>query len=279
MKVFGIALSLFFASSLMQAASVTLSPIYVSIGPDQNTSPSYSAYTTNAQAALAAGQSSLGGSIATTPSAYNAIGSGSTVAANGASITNSPFPSWLGVADPGGALTGQLGNMIYWNIVFTGTNISLSQVNVTQLSTDSLDYFGSPGQPGGLFTQTFSSYSSSLVGITSGGAQITSGASTQQVNEIIISGFAAAQDGYGIANSGTDAQKLQQIDNAFATTLGSYAIDTCFYYGTASSSNPNTCDTVDVTNSVVTTSVPEPSSLFLAIPLLLPAGWFLRRRS
>lgn len=264
----------------LRAASVTLSPIYVSIGPDANTSPSYAAYTTNAQAGAAAGSTSVGGNIQTTPSAYNVVGTGATAAVSGASITNTPFPSWLGVADPHGSLTTELGNMLYWNIVFTGTNISLNQITVTQSSTDPADSFGDPTQAGGLFTETFQNYSPAFVGITAAGTKITSGANTQQVNEIVITGFAASQSGYGVITSGTDAQRLQQINNALALSLGSYSIGTCFYYGSASSANPNTCNVTSVTNPLVSVA-PEPRSLLytsFAISFLLPLRLALRRR-
>src|SRR5579863_5263495 len=89
-----------FVSCSLEAASVTLSPIYVSIGPDANTSPSYAAYTANAQTGVAAGGVNEGGNIQLIPSAFNVVGSAAHVAVNGTSITNTPFPSWLGVADP-----------------------------------------------------------------------------------------------------------------------------------------------------------------------------------
>ncbi len=255
-----------FAASFLQAAPITVSPIYVSIGPDGNTSPSYAAYTANAIVGVTTNAADVGGSIQTTPSAFNLAGNGPTVAVSGPDITNTPFPSWLGVADPAGALSGQLGNMIYWNVVITGTNISLSQINVTQASTDPGDSFGNSSNPGGLFTHTYSTYEPDVVGITSGGIEITSGASTQPVNTIIITGFAAAQSGYGFNFSGTDAQKLQQTDSALAGILGNYTINTCFYYGAASNTNPNTCDAVDVTNI----TAPEPSAFtYAALSLLL----------
>ena len=216
-----------FVALSLQGDSVTISPIYLSIGPDANTSSSYAAYTANAQTAVANGLSSVGGNIQVTPSAFNLIGSGSTVAVDGSSITNTPFPSWLGVADPTGALSGEQGNMLFWSVVLTGSNgsnISLSQVTFAQSSNDPLNYFGDPANP---FTATYSNYAPDSVGITSTGTKITSGASTQQVNEIILTGFAAAQSGYGVPTSGTDAQKLQQIDDAFAAGLGSYSINTC----------------------------------------------------
>jgi len=110
---------------------------------------------------------------------------------------------------------------------------------------------------------------------------VNSGASTQLVNELIITGFAASQSGYGVpTSSGTDAQKLAQINNAFALNLGSYAIDTCFYYGAASSSNPNSCNVTNVNNPFVI-AAPEPASLVLAALAslwLLPTGALALRR-
>jgi hypothetical protein len=266
------------ACAPLHAATVTLSQIYVSIGPDANTSPNYAAYTTNAQTGVKANGSNEGGNIATTPSAYSVVGTGNTASVNGAQITNTPFPSWLGTADPTGALAAEKGNMIYWSIVFQGTNISLSNINLTQSSTDPLDYFGDNTQPGGLATTSFATanYAPDLVGITAANTLITSGVGTQLVNEIVITGFGEAQDGYGFGFTGTDAQQLAEIDQAYAQGLGTYAINTCYYYGPAAQGSPSSCDSTNVANALTTT--PEPtafSSLALAL-LVMVAVWRFR---
>jgi hypothetical protein len=269
-----------FVSCSLQADTVTLFQIYVSIGPRGNTSPSYAAYTANAQAGVAGGGVNKSGDIATDPTAFNVVTTGTAADLQGSSITNTPFPSWMGTADPSGALAAEKGSMAYWSIDFQGTNISLSNITVTQMSTDKLDYFGDGA--GGLFTFSFSGqdYGADFVGIASDGTVITSGSGTQQVKEIIITGFAVAQDGYGFGFTGTDAQQLTQINNAFTTGLGTpYDINTCYYYGTADSINPNSCDTTSVKNVLVGTVVPEPSS-FNSVALafaLMPLAWMFRR--
>jgi len=278
LKFCSFAILLTFVCAPLHAATVTLSQIYVSIGPDANTSPNYGAYTTNAQAGVIAGGVNEGGSIATTPSAYNVVGTGNTASVNGAQITNSPFPSWLGVADPTGALAAEKGNMIYWSIVFQGTNISLSNINLTQNSTDPLDYFGDSTQPGGLATTSFAGidYAPDLVGITSTNQLITSGVGTQLVNEIVITGFGEAQDGYGFPAVGTDAQQLAAIDQAFAQGLGNYSINTCYYYGPVAQGSPSSCDSTSVANALT----PEPTAFStVAIALFLSSAvWMYRRQ-
>jgi hypothetical protein len=257
----------------LQADTVSISQIYVSIGPNANTpSPSYGGYTANAQTGVASGGVNVGGNIVTTPTAYNVIGSGGTATVGTGSIIGTPFPSWLSVADPTGALASETGNMLYWSIVVSGmtgvNDISLSQLSVTQSSTDPLDSFGDPTQPSGVFSFSFSGvdYAADTVGILANGTQITSGSSAQLVNQLVITGFSADLDPAllssitGVTFSGTDAQQMQEMDNAFESTLGNFSINTCFAYSGVAPS----CDTVNVIT-------PEPAS----VSLLLLALWLM----
>ena len=264
---------LIFAACSAQAATVTLSKIYVSVGPNSVTpSPSYPAYTTNAQTGVLAGGVSVGGDIHATPTAYNVLGSGVSVSAN--SIVGTPFPSWFGVADPGGALANETGNALFWSVVISGTpglnDINLGQVSVQQSSTDPLASFGDPLNP---FTADYSasSYAFDHLGILADGTLVSSGASTNAVNKIVLTSFSALLDplvlaaDLGISFTGSHAQQMKQIDDAFALNLGNFSINTCFYYGTAAS----TCDSVNVI-------VPEPAYselLFVLIAGCLGCVW------
>ncbi len=269
----------------LQADDVTISQIYVSIGPNANApSPSYGGYTTNAQAGVQAGGVNQGGSITNTPTAYNVVGNGNTATVANSSIIETSdvnggpgFSSWLGTADPGGAFAGETGNMIFFSVVITGTNISLSGLNITQSSTDPLSSFGSPSNP---FTFNFgsTSYSADQVGITAGNTLVTSGLATQQVNEIILTSVGVSldpgvlqQDFPGLTFTGTDAQQEQEIIAAFDQDLGNFEINTCYTY---TGSTASSCDTVNVL-------VPEPSvnaGILLGLATLLPLASRLRRK-
>ena len=267
----------FLAPCLLQADSVVFSPIYVSIGPNANgPSPSYIGYTADAQAGVIAGGVNEGGNIAFNPAAYNVIGSGSSISVPNSKIIGTPFNSWLGTADPGGAFFGESGNMLYWSIEITGSagnNIALANVNVTQFSTDPLDAFGEASVPGGLYTASYagSTYAPDAVGIFANGTTITSGDPSTSVHAIVLTGFAADLDpgilslDTGVVFSGTDAEQMQQMISAFDTYLGNFSINTCFYYGAvADPTSQSTCDSTLSTESAPGTITPEPATLILS---------------
>jgi len=240
-----------------QADSVTLSPLFVSIGPNPNTpSPSYAGYTYNAQYGVSAAGVDVGGNINSTPTAYNVLGSGGTATVALQSVVGTPFASWLGVADPSGPLRDETGNCIFWSLEITGTpgknDISLSQLSFSQSSTDPLDYFGITGSYASF------AYAPDAVGILANGHDSGSGSPDQDVNEIIITDFGSYLDGNpavtGYPLTGNDAVDLQAIDSTFSSALGNFSIDTCFAYGTAS-----TCDAVTVVGT------PEPPSVIIFI--------------
>jgi hypothetical protein len=271
-------LVLFLAACYSEAG--VISQIYVSIGPDAGApSPSYAGYTANAQAGVSSGGKNVGGDIATTPIAYNVLGSGTTATVPIDSIIATSFPSWLSVADPAGSLTGESGNNLFWSVLISGSpglnDISLADVAVSQNSNDPLNTFGDG--LGGPFTFSYSgsTYSASDVGIMANGTRITSGLASAPVNEIVLTGFSSflspatlAAD-LNLTFSGTDQEQMQQIDSAFAGALGNFSINTCFSLNGGAS----TCDVVDV----VTT--PEPGSikaLSFALALLGGVCWLHR---
>jgi hypothetical protein len=265
------------AACSMQAASVSISPIFVSIGPD-NYSPNYAAYTANAQSGVSGGGTNVGGNIQTDPTAFNVVSSSASLSVNEASVFVTPFPLWLGVADPSGAVSSEYGNLLFWSVLVSGgpgNNISLDQLSVTQSSTDPEDYFGDPSQPAGVATALYSgyNYSSDLVGIQADGTKITSGSSSQLVNSIVFTGFGDAFDGYGYNFPGTDAQQFQQINDVYVAALGSFSINTCISYGAPTPGSSSSCDVVNIL-------VPEPSAIgTVSVGLsLLPTAWFGRRK-
>jgi hypothetical protein len=84
----------------------------------------------------------------------------------------------------------------------------------------------------------------------------------------------------GVTFSGTDAQQMKQMDDAFSFYLGNFAINTCFYYGDpAGAGTPSTCDSVNVVKAVNVVT-PEPASFGSVILTLsmLPLVWMFRRR-
>jgi hypothetical protein len=273
-------LVLFMASCYSEAG--VISQIYVSIGPDAGApSPSYAGYTASAQAGVSSGGKNVGGNIATTPTAYNVVGSGVTATVPIGSIIGTSFPSWLSVADPGGSLAGETGNNLYWSVLISGSpglnDISLADVAVTQNSNDPLNTFGDGSGGPFSFSYSGSTYSASDVGIMANGTKVMSGLASAPVNEIVLSGFSSflspetlAAD-LNLTFSGTDQEQMQQIDSAFAAALGNFSVNTCF----SLSGGASTCDVVDV----VVTPEPPPLKAFPFALAVLGLCWLHRQLS
>jgi hypothetical protein len=243
-------------SCTLQAASI--GSIYVSVGPDAFGSPSYAGYTTNAQAGVTGGVVNVGGNITTTPTAYNVVGSGSSVSVPVSSVIGTSFPSWLSVAPPTMAsLAGENGNMLYWSFIISGpagNNINLSALSI--VGSSSLSTYSSTIAGAG------ASYNTDVVGYLSAGGTVTSGPATQAVNTIVITGYGVDLDsvlaeslGFA-APSGTTSQQMMQLLTDF-NSLTPFTITTDFdYYGTVLAS-----DTVTLTPAPSLAEVPEPASL------------------
>jgi hypothetical protein len=167
-------------------APVTVQVI-VSIGPNPNSSPSFDAYASNAMTALLNGQTSAG--TPGTPSYYSVVSSPQLQTNQ---IVATGFPSWQGVAPPGGAFSGEFGSFVYYSahITSNGTPFSLHDVSVAFSSSDAtVNAAISP------FSDNWASndYSQFRVGrLASNGSLVTSGDGGQQVTELWMLGAAIA---------------------------------------------------------------------------------------
>lgn len=249
-------------------AADSISPVYVSLGPNPFGSPSYAAYTANAQAAVAAGGGNIGDFNAS-PTAYNTI----TNASIPDMLVDGNFANWRGVANPAPPFDTELGTVAFFSVVITGNgtnNLSLSQITFTQGDTDLVapNYFGNPaygGTPGGSYAS--STYSSDHVGVLADGTLITSGAATQMVDKIILTSFSLAFDASFYPDAGQ-----QQIDEAVAdlNTLGTFAVNVCFQDAAASL---NSCGSLNVAPT------PEPGTFVLIAPVFAAFALIYWRRT
>ena len=245
----------------VRAASI--SPVYISLGPNPFGSPSYAAYTANAQAAVAAGGINIG-NINSSPTAYNTVTSISTADLE----VDGNFPNWRGVANPAAPFNQQLGTAAFFSVMITGdrNDISLSDITYTLSDTDPVapDYFANPlygGTPAGSYAG--SSYSLDHIGVLPNGNLVTSGPATRRVSQIILTSFSLAFDGSFYPGSGQ-----QQLNNALAdfNTLGAFKINVCFQ---DAKEGLNSCGNLSVTPT------PEPGTfgfigfVLAGLPLLL----------
>ena len=241
------------------ASADSISSVYVSLGPIPVPGTSYPGYTTNAQTAVGSGGGNIG-NINTSPTAYNTVTN-----ITSADLTfDTDFNNWRGTANPPSPFNNELGTAVYFSVVLKalpGTNgISLSQITYTESDTDTVfpNYFGFAG------SFAASSYGADKVGILADGTIVTSGAGSQFVNEIILTDVGVGFDATG-QYAGTPQEQLDQAVED-ENTLGSYAINTCFYDDTDGLS---TCGSVNV-------NTPEPDTLaFIGLGLAV----FLLRRS
>lgn len=175
--------ALFVLGSSAQAQDSISITVIPALAPNAFGSPNWNAWVSNATTAIENGYSSYGDPA--TPSFYQQ-------ASSVISVTNdivTGFPSWEGLADPGSvfgaAYAQELGNRLQFGIdIKGGTNlISISELSFTAESTDQSNSLGFT------FSEGSYDYSSSYIGIIYGeggsNTYITSGPSTQLVNEIV----------------------------------------------------------------------------------------------
>jgi hypothetical protein len=244
------------------------------LAPNAFGSPSYDQWVTNAIYAEENGLTSYGDP--TSPSYYTAASG--TIPLSSNIVTD--FNSWLGNANPsvtyGAAYAGELGNRLSFGLDIQGNGqlISISELSFTATSTDSGDSLGFSYNTGDY------DYSSSYVGIIygadgRGGADetfVTSGPSTQLVNEIVSRGSGNADAVYSTDPGATDQDKIDNfIAGAEATTPGSFD-----FTGTYTLT-PTEGDAVDGSATVVI-ATPEPASWTLAF-LCMGIFVYIRRRS
>jgi hypothetical protein len=280
------------ASVALQAdpVNVIFSPIYVSIGPNPNTSPSYGGYTANAQAGVAArgqneGGTILPGQVGSSPTAFNLIGGVNRIPTISESdIIGTSFPSWLGWANPATPFNNETGNYLYFSIEITSTspalnNISLSNIFYAQKSNDLFDTFSSPKTANdNLVSFAGQNYGPDAVGIFVNGSTTTTGeAGTDLVNAIILTGVAIDLP-IPAGLTGSDPEILAQAASVYNNSLSDFSIFTCFDYGGFQNDYEldgigTRCDSSLSTVNVIPEPpvfVPEPSAIpFLGVVLLL----------
>jgi hypothetical protein len=268
-NVLGLLILLALLASLAFGDSVVIG-VSPSVAPNVYGSPSYSAYVSNAIFALLNGLNSYGNP--NDPSYYS-----QEAAISLSQMIVTGFPSWDGQADPGtvfgAAYANELGNRPLFGVVVNAGSglISISELSFSAASND----------PGGLlnfgFAQGSYSYSSDYVGVIfgTGGAPntyITSGPSTQLVNEIVGRGSGNADAAYCTACT------IGQQQAAIGALNGDFAAMTQFV-GTYTLTDPTVgtftgSGTFDITSA----AAPEPATLSMMIGAALVLGVVFARR-
>ena len=234
----------------MSASAAITITVEGTMAPNGYGSPSFSPWANNAAYAVENNLSSYG---AAGPAQFNVVTGPLPVADN--FVTG--FNSWLGQAP--GPYAGELGNRASFVSVINGNGslISINNLSVTMSSTDPWNGLGWTWAAG-----TFN-YSYKEIGIIDNPdgsfTYVTSGSSSQLVNEIISIGVGNAYAGY-LGDAGPGATDQQIIDYDLAGMPG------YFFTGTFNYLNTSGSDTIDFT------AVPEPTTMIAGALLLLPFG-------
>ena len=203
----------------MAAKSAITIDVTPSSAPNGSGSPSFSGYAANAIYALENGLTSYGDP--SSPSYYTQAPAVMSVLNN--IVTG--FSSWNGVANPTGAYASELGNRLHFGLDVrgNGTEISIDQLSFSMASTDgnTLGYSYSLGSYGYNSQYVGWDYGADGIRGTADDIFITSGAASQQVDEIVSRGSGNAWAVYVGNYPGT----LQDGINQAAADLGSSPID------------------------------------------------------
>jgi hypothetical protein len=178
----------------------TIITVYPTLGPNYWGSPSYDAFAQNVINGILASSSSEGSGYA----AYNVIG---VVSPNQPIVSN--FESWEGALAPG---SGEYGTALYFAVHILSSEL----FSLSQMSFDGWDpYYG-------LYHWDYTSdeYATDRIGRLAGGSWITSGAGTQQVNELIYVGEFV---GYEAASgTGDDQGALDEAAQCIGCCCGEF---------------------------------------------------------
>jgi hypothetical protein len=237
------------AEAQTQAGTISIS-VRPSLSPDLFSSPSSNGYISNAISALQNGTPSIG-NPANDPAAYFNV---SSVSSNEFTVTGSPG-FWRGQTVSSGPFAGEFGNFLEFGVVVTGNisgsgpKIELDKVGFVATSTDPVAFYSGTIPP-----PLVSSYSAHAVGIVfnSDGSvnhTVTSGPSSQLVDEIVYTGI-------GLANDASAYPSLAAA-LAFNQSLGSFLLTGTYTYDDGTGNTGSGSATVSVN------PVPEPATLVL----------------
>ena len=245
------------AAAMSANAAITTIQVTPSSGPNGYGSPNYSGYAGNAIYALENGLASYGNP--SSPSYYNQAPAVMSVLNN--IVTG--FASWNGVANPSGAYASELGNRLLFglDVKGNGNKISIDQLSFVMSSTDgnTLGYSYGLGSYGYSSQYVGWNYGADGIRGTADDVFITSGAASQQVDELVGRGSGNAWAVYEGDYPGT----LQDEINQAAAALGTSPID---FTGTY------TLGAVQGSATVTFEPVPEPTTFIAGALLLLPFG-------
>lgn len=196
------------ADSLPIESPDRLHPVTITIIPTlgpRPSSPSYAAYVANVIHALETNLAPVGDQ-SLDPTAFNYNYNVTTQ-----DFISTPYASWMGTADPTGALTQESGNYLYYAVKIDGGrgSFSLSDLSDVAYSTDASNYWSDN------FSFAADTYRRDLVGFH-GDTKIASGSSSQLVNKLFYIGVGFSFNGAHFTGA-TDQEKL---DNAIAADNG-----------------------------------------------------------
>ena len=263
-KILVLSLACLAAVSVTPARADFTMKLGFAVGPDgASGSPSYVPWQLNAVQGITNGFSPVG-SFATDPTAFQPV----TAVSVRDIIPTGDFTSWLGQANPTGAFANELGNLLYCavDISGNGTKFSLSQVVFTGVSSDM------PGNPAGSLLGNVTdlsnfNYSIGRVGVIDNpdGSKtyITSGSPDQMVDELIYRGVGSFHQILTVAGSGMTGQQLLDQEEAVLSSYGPLTFSATYsIYQNGTDRDPNSI-LFSGTDSIVVSSVPEPTSVAL----------------
>lgn len=182
------------AALVAPAQAGLIMTVELSSAPNAFGSPSWNSYVNNALFALENGLTTQGGSRATTPTAYEQLGS--TFVAGDVMVTS--YNSWRGDASPTGAFASEYGNRIHGGLHIVGTG-------GTRFRLEDLTFDMSSGDAGNALAYTGDfigfNYSATRYGISYGGDGVkgggddtvyTSGNGLTYVDELVYVGVGNA---------------------------------------------------------------------------------------
>lgn len=266
------------AALVGNASAAPIIEVYASSAPNAFGSPSWTEYVSNALYALENGASSHGGSRDSNPGAYERLGP--TFTPGDAMVTS--FKSWRGEANPAAPFANELGNRLHFGLHIVGNDVQFRMQDIffeiisSDIGNDSgyggQGSFGYAGSLGDLDCTTRGygiNYGDD--GVKGGGDDIKvcgAGSGSQLIDELVYVGVGNALWPTVPGQGDTEQEALDNVaayffDEPIASITGTYGLRGTDYAASA---------------TVRLVQVPEPATLALAIPGLIAAGAWTRRR-